>query len=93
MNLNINETENIKRFYKTLKIYDDLEEFECLFSNKKITNYLSKCRSLVETNAMSQQIGLWALKNKHILNNHIKEVKQGEIIGTVALSSSDSLSL
>ena len=24
---------------------------------------------------MSQQIGLWALKNKHILNNHIKEVK------------------
>jgi len=49
-----------------------------MISNKKTTNYLSKCRSLVETNAMSQQIGLWALKNKHILNNHIKEVKQGE---------------
>ena len=50
-----------------------------MVANKKIIRYVSKCRSLVETNALSQQIGLWALKNKYILNNHIKEVRAGEI--------------
>ena len=49
-----------------------------MISSKKIANYLSKCRSLVETNALSYQIGLWALKNKYILKNHIKDVKNGE---------------
>ncbi len=49
-----------------------------MVSNKKITHYLSKCRSLVEANALSYQIGLWALKNKYILKNHIKDVKNGE---------------
>ena len=50
-----------------------------MVANKKIISYVSKCRSLVETNALSQQIGLWALKNKYILNNHIKEVRAGGI--------------
>ena len=49
-----------------------------MVSNHKLTNYISKCRSLVETNALSYQVGLWALKNKFILNDHVKEVKRGE---------------
>ena len=51
-----------------------------MVANKKIIRYVSKCRSLVETNALSQQIGLWALKNKYILNNHIKEVRAEKFI-------------
>tara|TARA_B100000700_G_C14731955_1_gene708810 strand:- start:287 stop:745 length:459 start_codon:yes stop_codon:yes gene_type:complete len=49
-----------------------------MVSNKKLTNYISKCRSLVETNALSYEVALWALKNKFILNDHVKEVKRGQ---------------
>ena len=38
--VNLKNSEIIKRFYENLKIYDDLEEHECLFSNKKIRNML-----------------------------------------------------
>ena len=46
-------------------------------ANKKICNYVSKCRSLVETNSFSYEIANWALKNPKILKDHVKEVKQG----------------
>ena len=47
-----------------------------MISNYKLCNYISKCRSLVETNSMSYQIALWALKNK-IFKDHVKQVKKG----------------
>ena len=48
-----------------------------MMSNTKLCNYISKCRSLVETNAFSFQIAQWALKNRKILNEHIRQVKSG----------------
>lgn len=48
-----------------------------LVTNKKLCNYVSKCRSLVETNALSYQIAMWALSNKKILNNHVSQIKKG----------------
>ena len=47
-----------------------------MISNSKLCNYISKCRSLVETNSMTYQIALWALKNK-IFKSHVKQVKMG----------------
>ena len=48
-----------------------------LVTNKKLRDYISKCRSLVETNALSFQIAMWALKNKYILNQHVNQIKKG----------------
>ena len=48
-----------------------------LVTNKKLCKYVSKCRSLVETNALSYQIAMWALSNKKILDNHVSEIKKG----------------
>ena len=48
-----------------------------MVSQSKLTNYISKCRSLVETNSLSYQVASWALKNKNILNDHVKNVKSG----------------
>ena len=48
-----------------------------LITNKKLCEYISKCRSLVETNALSYQIAMWALSNKKILNNHVSQIKSG----------------
>ena len=48
-----------------------------MVANTKLCNYISKCRSLVETNAFSFQIAQWALKNRRILDEHIKQVKSG----------------
>ncbi len=48
-----------------------------LVTNKKLRDYISKCRSLVETNALSFQIAMWALKNKYILNQHVRQIKKG----------------
>ena len=45
-------------------------------ANKKLSEYISKCRSLVETNSMTYQVALWALKNK-IYKDHVRLVKQG----------------
>tara|TARA_B100000767_G_C19742867_1_gene527038 strand:- start:70 stop:1137 length:1068 start_codon:yes stop_codon:yes gene_type:complete len=50
-----------------------------MISNSKLCEYISKCRSLVETNAFSFQIAMWALKNKRILNEHVKQVKKGSL--------------
>jgi len=47
-----------------------------MISNSKLCNYISKCRSLVETNSMTYQIALCALKNK-IFKSHVKQVKMG----------------
>jgi len=47
-----------------------------MISNKKLCNYISKCRSLVETNSLTFQVALWALKNK-IFKDHVKKVKMG----------------
>jgi len=47
-----------------------------MISNSKLCNYISKCRTLVETNSMTYQVALWALKNK-IFKNHVKQVKMG----------------
>jgi histidinol-phosphate aminotransferase len=46
-------------------------------ANENLCSYISKCRSLVETNGFSLEIASWALKNKFILNQHIKDVKEG----------------
>ena len=35
-----------------------------LVTNRKLCEYISKCRSLVETNALSYQIAMWALNNR-----------------------------
>ena len=48
-----------------------------LVTNKKLRDYLSKCRSLVETNAFSFQVAMWALKNKYILKQHVNQIKKG----------------
>jgi len=48
-----------------------------MIANNKICNYVSKCRSLVETNSFSFQVALWALNNKKILKDHVSQVKQG----------------
>ena len=48
-----------------------------MIANNKICNYVSKCRSLVETNSFSYQVALWALDNKKILKDHVSQVKQG----------------
>ena len=48
-----------------------------LITNKKLCNYISKCRSLVETNALSFQVAMWALKNPYILQEHVKQIKEG----------------
>ena len=46
-------------------------------SQSQNIDYLSKTRSLVETNALSMNIALYALENKKIKEDHIKEVKEG----------------
>ncbi len=47
-----------------------------MIANSRICNYVSKCRTLVETNSLSYQIAMWALKNK-IYKKHVKNVKKG----------------
>lgn len=47
-----------------------------MVANKKLTNYISKCRSLVETNSLTYQVALWALKKK-IFEENVKSVKEG----------------
>lgn len=47
-----------------------------MVADKKLTEYTSKCRTLVETNSLTYQVALWALKNK-IYKQHVKLVKQG----------------
>ena len=58
-----------------------------LVTNKKLCEYISKCRSLVETNAFSFQIAMWALNNKKILNNHVSQIKQDQNIFKKVLKS------
>ncbi len=48
-----------------------------LVTNRKLCEYISKCRSLVETNALSFQIAMWALNNRKILDNHVSQIKEG----------------
>ena len=43
------------------------------------TTYICKCRSLVETNAFSYEIARWALKNKKILKENVKNIKKGYV--------------
>ncbi len=47
-----------------------------MVANKNLSNYVSKCRTLVETNSLTYQVALWALKN-NIFKQHVKLVKQG----------------
>jgi len=47
-----------------------------MVANKKLSQYVSKCRTLVETNSLTYQVALWALKNK-IFKEHVKFVKEG----------------
>lgn len=47
-----------------------------MVANKKLSEYVSKCRTLVETNSLTFQVALWALKNK-IFKEHVKLVKEG----------------
>ena len=47
-----------------------------MVANSNLTKYISKCRSLVETNSLSFQVALWALKNK-IFHAHVEQVKKG----------------
>ena len=48
-----------------------------VIGTRKNIKYLSKCRSLVETNGFSFEIANWALKNDKIMHDHIKLVKEG----------------
>lgn len=48
-----------------------------MVSNKEMIRYLSKCRSLVETNGFSFEIAKWALNKKKILKDHSKIIKEG----------------
>ena len=48
-----------------------------LVTNRRLCEYISKCRSLVETNALSFQIAMWALNNRKILDNHVSQIKKG----------------
>jgi len=47
-----------------------------MVADKKLSEYISKCRTLVETNSLTYQVALWALKNK-IVKDHVRLVKQG----------------
>lgn len=49
-----------------------------MITNKKLNSYVSKCRSLVETNGFSYEIAKWALKNKQILNQNVRNIKNGQ---------------
>ena len=40
-----------------------------MVANKNLSNYVSKCRTLVETNSLTYQVALWALKN-NIFKQH-----------------------
>lgn len=48
-----------------------------MISNEKIINYVSKARSLVESNTFSMGIASYMLDNPYIMKAHIKEVKKG----------------
>ena len=47
-----------------------------MMASSKVCNYVSKCRALVETNSLTYQIAMWALKNK-IYKKHVENVKKG----------------
>jgi len=47
-----------------------------MISSSKICDYVSKCRTLVETNSLTYQLAMWALKKK-IYKDHVKSVKKG----------------
>ena len=47
-----------------------------MISSVKICDYVSKCRTLVETNSLTYHIAMWAIKNK-IYKKNVKNVKKG----------------
>ena len=49
-----------------------------MVANKKLCNYVSKCRSLVETNSLTYQVALWAIENK-IYKTNVQNIKKGSI--------------
>ena len=77
------EIDNIKK-YKNLIIMRTFSKawgmsgirLGYMVSSAVICDYVSKCRTLVETNSLTYQIAMWALKNK-IYKNHVKNVKKG----------------
>ena len=77
------EIENIKKNYNLIVMRTFSKAWGLsgirlgyMVANKKLCDYVSKCRSLVETNSLTYQVALWALKNK-IYKDHVKLVKQG----------------
>ena len=49
-----------------------------MVANKKLCDYVSKCRSLVETNSLSYQVALWAIENK-IYKSNVNNIKKGSV--------------
>ena len=49
-----------------------------MVANKKLCDYVSKCRSLVETNSLTYQVALWAIENK-IYKTNVKNIKSGSL--------------
>ena len=49
-----------------------------MVANQKLCDYVSKCRSLVETNSLTYQVALWAIEKK-IFKNHVKNIKKGSL--------------
>ena len=47
-----------------------------MVANKKLCDYVSKCRSLVETNSLTYQVALWAVENK-IYKTNVNNIKKG----------------
>jgi histidinol-phosphate aminotransferase len=48
-----------------------------IISQPENIEYLSKTRSLVETNALSMEVAIYALNNQHLRDDLVNEVKEG----------------
>ena len=46
-------------------------------SQSQNIDYLSKTRSLVETNALSMEVAMYALTHRNFIDDHVREVKEG----------------
>ena len=47
-----------------------------MIASKQMCDYVSKCRSLVETNSLTYQVALWAIDNK-IYKTNVRNIKNG----------------
>lgn len=79
------EIENIKKNYNLIVMRTFSKAWGLsgirlgyMVANKKLCDYVSKCRSLVETNSLTYQVALWAIENK-IYKTNVNNIKKGSL--------------